>query len=54
MSKYRVTYLGDGGVEVIEAASYSSNDMWTMFTDGNGIKSQIRTSKIERIDRDDQ
>jgi hypothetical protein len=51
---YRVTYVLEGRVEVIKAvSSYSDNGTWTIFIDGSGVKTQIRTAEIERIDRDD-
>jgi hypothetical protein len=51
---YRVTYVLEGRVEVIKAvSSYSDNRTWTIFIDGSGVKTQIRTAEIERIDRDD-
>jgi hypothetical protein len=52
--KYRVTYILEGAVEVIEAGSVSDDGTWTVFADGNGIKTQIRTAEIKRIDRIDE
>jgi hypothetical protein len=52
---YRVTYVLEGRVEVIKAvSSISDSGTWTMFFDGNGIKTQIRTAAIDRIDRADE